>query len=67
MKNKFSSNIKNLRLQKGLKQQELADKLSITQRKVSYWELGKVEPDIDMLWEIADLFEISVDELIGKE
>ncbi len=67
MKNKFSYNIKNLRLQKGLKQQELADKLSITQRKVSYWESGKVEPDIDMLWEIADLFEISVDELIGKE
>ena len=67
MKNKFSFNIKSLRLQKGLKQQELAEKLSITQRKVSYWEQGKVEPDIDMLWEIADLFEISVDELIGRE
>ena len=67
MKNKFSFNIKNLRLQKGLKQQELAQKLSITQRKVSYWENGKVEPDLDMLWEIADLFEISIDELIGRE
>ena len=67
MKNKFSFNIKNFRLQKGLKQQELAEKLSITQRKVSYWENGKVEPDIDMLWEIADLFEISIDELIGRE
>ena len=67
MKNKFSFNIKNFRLQKGLKQQELAQKLSITQRKVSYWENGKVEPDLDMLWEIADLFEISIDELIGRE
>ena len=67
MKNKFSINIKNLRLQKGLKQLELAQKLCTTQRKVSYWESGKIEPDIDMLWEIANLFEISVDELIGKE
>ena len=67
MKNKFSFNIKNFRLQKGLKQQELAQKLSITQRKVSYWENGKVEPDLDMLWEIADFFEISIDELIGRE
>ena len=67
MKNKFSFNIKNFRLQKGLKQQELAQKLAITQRKVSYWENGKVEPDLDMLWEIADLFEISIDELIGRE
>ena len=67
MKNKFSYNIKNLRLQKGLKQIELAQKLSTTQRKVSYWESGKIEPDIDMLWEIANLFDISVDELIGRE
>ena len=67
MKNKFYTNIKSLRLQKGWKQIDLAKLLSTTQRKVSYWELGKVEPDLDTLWQIADLFEISVDELIGRE
>ncbi len=67
MKNKFYLNIKNLRLQKGWKQIDLAKILSTTQRKISYWESGKIEPDLDMLWQIADLFEVSIDELIGRE
>ena len=67
MKNKFFLNIKNLRLQKGWKQEHLAELLKTTQRKVSYWESGKIEPDLDTLWEIADLFEISIDELLGRE
>lgn len=67
MKNKFYLNIKNLRLQKGWKQIDLANLLSTTQRKVSYWESGRIEPDLDTLWQLADLFEISTDELIGRE
>ncbi len=67
MKNKFFSNVKNLRLQKGWKQDDLAKLLRTTQRKISYWESGKIEPDLDTLWELADLFEVSIDELIGRE
>ena len=67
MKNDFAKIIKLLRKERRLRQIDLAERLDITQRKVSYWEAGKVEPDIDMLWQIADLFEISVDELIGRE
>lgn len=67
MNNKFSINLKALRLEHGLKQSELAVKLSTTQRKISYWESGKIEPDISSLWEIADLFCVSIDELIGRE
>ena len=67
MKNRFGINVKNLRQQMGLRQEDLAKRLSTTQRKVSYWESGKIEPDLDMLWTIADLFEISIDELIGRE
>ena len=67
MVNSFSKNLKILRLEKKLKQSELAEKLNVTQRKVSYWESGKIEPDINSLWEIADFFEISIDELVGRE
>ena len=67
MKNEFSNNLKKLRMEKGLKQSELAEKLSTTQRKVSYWESGKIEPDITALWQLADFFEISIDELVGRE
>ena len=67
MKNNFYNNLKNLRLQKGWRQEDLAKRLKTTQRKVSYWESGKIEPDLDTLWELADLFDVSIDELIGRE
>lgn len=67
MKNNFAKTIKLLRIERKLRQIDLAEKLNTTQRKVSYWESGKVEPDLDTLWQIADLFEISIDELIGRE
>lgn len=67
MKNDFASNVKNLRLQKGLLQKELAAQLKTTQRRVSYWEKGIIEPDLETLLDIADFFQITVDELIRKE
>ena len=45
---------------------ELAEKLGVTQRKISYWERGDVDPDMYSLWKISDFFEVSVDYLIGK-
>lgn len=62
----FAKNIKELREHKNLSQQDLAIALSTTQRKVSYWENGKVEPDLAMLWLIADYFDVSIDYLIGR-
>ena len=67
MNNLFSNNLRKLRIEKKLKQSELAEKLSTTQRKISYWESGKIEPDINSLWEIADFFDVSIDELVGRE
>lgn len=66
MEIKFSANLKALRENAGLTQSQLADKLHTTQRKVSHWERGNVEPDLASLWSIADLFDIPVDELIGR-
>ena len=67
MKNKFASNLKELRILAGLKQNDLAKILNTTQRKVSYWESGKIEPDLDTLWLIADFFNTTIDELLGRE
>lgn len=67
MKNKFATNLKELRLGAGLKQSDLAEILRATQRKISYWESGKVEPDLDSLLMIAEYFNVTTDELLGRE
>ena len=63
---RFSETLRSLREEAGLTQQDLADRLQTTQRKVSYWESGKVEPDLENLWRLADFFDTSVDDLIGR-
>ena len=66
MEVKFAKRLKSLRKEKGLMQSELAKALNTTQRKVSYWETAKIEPDLAMLLKISNFFEVSLDYLIGK-
>lgn len=61
----LSQNIKALRMQKGLMQKELADLLHVTSQAVSRWEKGDVEPSIDTISEMANIFEVTTDEIIG--
>ena len=63
----FSEKVRILRKEMDMTQWQLADALETTQRKVSYWELGKIEPDLTTLWKIADFFDVSVDYLIGRK
>ncbi len=57
-------NIKKLREKNGLTQLELADKLNVTRQAISNWETEKTQPDIDTLQKLAQIFEVSVEELI---
>ncbi len=50
-----------------MKQQELADVLSVKQTTVSGWEVGRREPDFDSLKRMADIFNCSIDELLGQK
>jgi len=50
-----------------MKQKDLALAFHTTQRKVSYWECGKIEPNLEDLWKLSDFFQVTVDFLIGKE
>ena len=60
----IAKNIKKFRELKNISQSELAEKLNVTRQAVSNWETGKTQPDIDTLHKIADMLEISIDELI---
>lgn len=59
--------LKELREKIGLKQYELAKMINKTKSAYGYYESGKNEPDIKTLIQLADIFHISVDELIGRE
>lgn len=62
----FNERLKALRKEKDLKQSELAEAINVTQRKISYWETGQLEPDLESLWKLSDYFNVSIDFLIGK-
>lgn len=56
-----------LRKEKGLTQEEVGAKLGVSPQSVSKWENGLTYPDIDLLPEIADLYDVSLDYLLGKD
>lgn len=64
--NTLGERIKNHRKRLGLTQEQLAQQLGVSAQAVSKWEHNLSCPDISVLPEIADLFGISVDELLGK-
>ena len=60
-------NIKRFREEKNLSQTQLAKKLWIHRTSLAGYEIGKRLPDIFMLWKMADIFEVSMDVLIGRD
>lgn len=60
-------NIRRFREAKGLTQEQLAERLNVTRQAVSNWETEKTQPDIDTLQRIAQVLEVSVEELIYGE
>lgn len=61
------NHIKKIRLEKGIKQGDLAYMLSVKQTTVSGWETGYREPDLESLKRMADIFNCSIDELLGQK
>ena len=67
MKIKIAENIKSLRKAHSLTQEQMAEALGVTVGAVYKWEAGLSVPEIKLIIEIADFFEISVDTLLGYE
>lgn len=63
----FGKKLKELRKQSGMTQRQLADKLGITKSVVSYYELSERTPSPDVLKDIALIFRVSTDYLLGIE
>ena len=63
----FSTRLKRIRLDSGLTQAELADKLGITNRAVGAWESGRSKPRLDKMKELAVLFDTTVADLMGED
>ncbi len=67
MKMKIAENIKTLRKQHSFTQEQLSEALSVSVSAVYKWESGQSVPEVKMLMELADLFEVSVDTLLGYD
>ncbi len=61
----LSKNVANLRKEKGVTQEILAEFIGVTKASVSKWETGQSMPDVLILPKLASFFDVSVDELLG--
>ena len=64
---KIGEFLRELRKEKGLTQEQLAEQFNISRRSVSRWETGSNMPDVGLLIEIADFFEVDIREIIDGQ
>ncbi len=67
MKLSLSTNISKLRKEHAMTQEQLAQTLGVTFASVSKWERGVATPELHLIAQLADLFEVSIDALIGYQ
>ena len=65
--NYFKNNLNYFRKEVKLSQAQLAKLAGVSQQCISEWEKGNTEPTLTYLWRLADIFDISVDVLIGRK
>lgn len=64
---KMGSFLKELRKEKELTQEQLAEQLNVSNRSVSRWETGSTLPDISLLIELAEFYDVDIKEIIDGE
>lgn len=63
----FKDNLLSLRKMKHMSQEELAEAMEVSRQTISKWETGEALPDIERCKRLADLFDVSMDELVNYE
>lgn len=64
---KIGSFLKELRKEKGLTQEQLAEQFNVSNRSVSRWETGSTLPDISILIELAEFYNVDISDLLNGE
>lgn len=65
MVSKFHERIRNLRIEKGLLQKDVAKVFNVARKTVSDWEIAGHEPSYSILMDIAKFYNVSIDYLLG--
>ncbi|MBR1930025.1 MAG: helix-turn-helix domain-containing protein [Lachnospiraceae bacterium] len=63
----FKDNLNQLRKYKQLTQEELAEKVGVTRQAIAKWEAGETVPDLERCRMLAEIFEVSLDDLANYE
>lgn len=63
----FAKKIRKLRMSRNMSQKDLADLLNVDRTTVARWETKDRMPDVFLLIRIADIFDTTLDELVGRE
>ena len=63
----FKDKLQNIRKEKGLSQESIAEKIGVSRQAVAKWETGQSYPDIENLILISDMFKISIDKLVKED
>ncbi|MBO8138626.1 MAG: helix-turn-helix transcriptional regulator [Desulfotomaculum sp.] len=63
---RIASKIKELRSKAGISQETLAKRLGVSLASVASYEIGRINPSIEVLEKIADIFGVSVDYILGR-
>ena len=64
---KIGEFLKELRKEKGLSQEQLAEEFNVSSRSISRWENGNTMPDISIIIELADYYDVDIRELLNGE
>ena len=63
----LSENLKKIRKDNNLSQEDLAEKLGVSRQSVSKWESGRAYPEMDKVLELCKLFNLNIDDLLNQD
>ena len=67
MDNNFTKNLKHIRKQKKLSQQEIADKIGVDRSTIGYWENGKADPTLLNVQKLSEALNVPLPDFLGKD
>ena len=67
MNNQFSENLKKIRKEHNLSQEELADELGVSRQAISKWESSQAYPEMDKIITLCDKFDLNLDDLLHRD